>query len=85
MFYQKGFATILILVGIVILVSVAGGAYFFGTTKNSSPKIQNQTVSQASKPVPSSTSSSDETRNWKTYTDPNKIFSFRYPPNFVVR
>lgn len=41
---QKGFAPIFILIGIVILVAVGGGAYYFEKSQISKPQPQNQTV-----------------------------------------
>lgn len=37
---------------------------------------------QQSQVTPSPSASPDVTANWKTYNDPNKQFSFKYPPNF---
>lgn len=42
---QKGFAPILVLVGIVVVMSISGGAYYFGTLKNN-PQSKNQVISQ---------------------------------------
>ena len=77
---QKGFTLILILVGIVIIASVAGGAYYFGKSQMSKPQPPNPMVtSQTPQPTPSPT---NEIVNWKTYT--NKKLSFRYPPDWEV-
>lgn len=53
---QKGFTPILIALGIVLILIVAGGAYYFGTIKNKpQSQIQNQVVTSATV-QPSSTS-----------------------------
>lgn len=86
---QKGFSVILILVAVVILVAIAGGAFFLG--RQTSPA---QTISSPS-PVPSqqvpvetpkqvSPSPVDETANWKTYTSTNANFSFKYPSEWPL-
>lgn len=52
---QKGFTAVYILIGFFVLVVVAGGAYWFGTSKNSTNSTQNQQVTTAAQPNPSST------------------------------
>lgn len=54
---QKGFAPILVLVGIVIIIGIAAGAYYFGKSQPPKTQTQNQVVvSQTPQPtiVPSS-------------------------------
>ena len=41
---QKGFAPILVLVGILVIVAVAGGAYYFGKSQAPESQTQNQIV-----------------------------------------
>lgn len=81
---QKG--QIQILIGILILVIVAGGAYFLG---KSNVKPSTPVVSQTSQPTPSLTPDASpaptgarETANWKTYTDSANGFLFKYPNNW---
>lgn len=88
---QKGFAPILIILGIVLLLGVAGGAYYFGqvsvkvpTSPSQTPVPTSQTSISPTQPVVKTTVSPtptvvDETANWKTYTG-NK-YSFKYPAN----
>lgn len=65
---QKGFAPILILVGILVALALAGGVYFFG--KSQVAKLQNPVVvSQTPQATPTPSSTSDETASWKTYTN----------------
>ena len=71
---QKGLGAIYILVGVLILGLVAGGAYYFG--KSSTPKSSpTPIVSQ----TPSPSSTPDETANWKTYTNNNLGYSLKLP------
>lgn len=88
---QKGFAPILILVGILVIVGIAGGAYYFG--KSAAPKPQNPVVSQISQPTSVTSSipanspvptSVGEAANWKTYKSDNYGYSFRYPSSFWI-
>lgn len=41
---QKGFAPILILIGILVIMAVASGAYYFGKSQTPKPQIQNPVV-----------------------------------------
>ncbi|MBI2330215.1 hypothetical protein HYU94_02410 [Candidatus Daviesbacteria bacterium] len=63
---QKGFTLILVIIGILVLAAVAGGAYYFGKSQISQP-----TITPASSP--------DETANWKTYTNTEYGYLVRYP------
>lgn len=54
---QKGFAPIFILIGIVVLVGILGGAYYIGTQTTAKP-FQNPVVSQTPESSPTSSSSS---------------------------
>lgn len=82
---QKGFAPILILVGILIIAAVAGGAYFLGkqATPKTSQSLQPITTSQPS-PIPDEIASSDPSvANWRTYTNIKYGFSFKYPDEYL--
>lgn len=81
---QKGFSVILILVGIVLVVVMVGGAYYLGTKNN---KSQNSVVTPNSSSSPTSTPSVDsqvtptptptvvsqtlDTTQWLTYKSPS--------------
>jgi hypothetical protein len=65
---QKGFAPILIVV--LIALVVGGGAYYLGTKKSSLPTF-------SSSKIPSTIF--DETANWKTYTNTKFGYSLKYP------
>ncbi len=76
---QKGFAPVLVILGLVVILGIAGGAYYLGTIKNKS-QPQNPTVTSQtpSSPIP------NETTNWKTYTNIKSGFSFKYPSGFTL-
>lgn len=77
---QKGFAPILILVGILIIMVVAGGAFYFGRQTTPKPQTQNPVVTSTPQPSPSP----DETSNWKTYTNTKNGYSFKYPSDWSI-
>ncbi len=87
---QRGFSAILILVGVLIMAAVAGGAYYFGRQTVSNPQPQNPVVVSQT-PQPTSVSqatpipSPDQTTNWKTYTNTKYGYSFKYPPERVIK
>lgn len=76
---QKGFAVGYVLAGILVLFAVVGGVYYLGATKSAVPKVQEQAVSQTLKPT-----ATDETANWKTFSNSRYNFSFNYPANWTV-
>jgi hypothetical protein len=97
---QKGFSPIFIVLGIVLLLGIAGGVYFFGKTaylKLNCPfgiVVNNECGwnwtpppslwQPSSSPTPSITPKVDETANWKTYTNTKYKFEFRYPNYWKV-
>lgn len=90
---QKGFFPIVAGM-IVLLIVVAGGAYYLGTQKNkpslpSIPQSNQLTVSptESSQYLPSTTNpspSSDTMVNWKSYISTKAKYSFRYPPEWPL-
>lgn len=85
---QKGFAPLIIILGILVTVIIAGGIFYLGRV--TTPKIQPQTSVVTSTPQPTSvpqatpSQSPDETSNWKTYTNNALGFSIKYPANILV-
>lgn len=74
---QKGFANIILVIVIVILVGAVG---YFAFVKKSEPIAQQSTPT----PVATQTKTSvptpkDETVNWKTYSNQTLGFSIKYP------
>ncbi len=91
---QRGFAPIIILVGILVIIVIAGGAYYFGksqavkpeaTSSSPNPVATSQppqpTAVFQTTPVPSPSSTVD-TSNWKTIQYETHIY-FKYPQNWV--
>ena len=83
---QKGFVELLI-IGIVLLLAVAGGAYYFGTQKSQAPVTSSPSpiaqVSLLPTPIPDETANPDSIgANWKTYTDSKYNYSINYPPDW---
>lgn len=95
---QKGFAPILIILGIVLLLGAVGGAYYFGqssvkpsTSVSQTPVSNSQTsISPTQSPAKTTISPTptsvptvvDETVSWKTYVNTKYGFSFKYPQGF---
>lgn len=76
---QKG-SIQLIVIGIVVLVIVAAGAFYLGK-QVSTPKPQSQTsTTQPTISQPSPSPTPDETANWKTYTNQGLGFTIKYLP-----
>ncbi|MBI2597382.1 hypothetical protein HYW41_04455 [Candidatus Daviesbacteria bacterium] len=87
---QKGSALIFLLVGVLVII-VAGGAFYLGKLtlrQNSSgqttPKPSSVTAVQPTPQTTPVSSPSDETANWKTYTDTQLGFSLKYPEGWIV-
>lgn len=81
---QRGFVGIILLV--VLVAAVAAGGYFLGTQRGGLPTIfQSPMLS----PTPLSsevlTKEGDPTTNWKTYTNTERKFTFRYPGSLSLR
>ncbi|MDD2822705.1 MAG: hypothetical protein PHQ59_01355 [Candidatus Daviesbacteria bacterium] len=79
MLKEKGFAPIIIILGIVLFLGIVGGVYYF--SKNSSSAIKNNPVNT---PTPTATLKVDETTNWKTYTNTEYGYSIKYPENISL-
>ena len=76
---QKGFTPIIILIGILIVALIGSGAYYLGNKKAPLPSPSPVSVQ------PSSTSSSsDETLNWKTYKNDKYGIEFQYPDSWML-
>lgn len=76
---QKGFSAIIILVAVLIILAVVGGAYYLG--RQTTPKSQSQSPVVTSQLSSSPSPTSNETVNWKTYTNKKYHLAFNYPPN----
>lgn len=76
---QKGFAPIILLIGVLVITLAAGGAYYYYQSKQklstySPPTPTNNTVQTTPSPTP------NPTANWETYE--NAYYSFKYPDDW---
>jgi hypothetical protein len=77
---QRGFAAILFLIGLAIVLLLGGGLYY--VVQPSLLKVSNSIQSSP----PSKTSSlTDETFEWETYRDTQYRYSFKYPKNWTYK
>lgn len=82
--HQKGFANIVMVLAIVILVGVAG--YFVFVNKSEPVAQQTPTPTQTQKPtLPTPTPTPNPTANWKTYTNTEYGLELKYPPTWNVQ
>ncbi len=79
---QKGSVSTFFLVGVLVLLLVIIGVYFFGKFRGLSIRTQtipkNDSLQSVVEPMPIV----DETANWKIYTAKNNEFSFKYPADW---
>jgi hypothetical protein len=72
----------LIIVGIILILVLVGGAYFLGQksalTTQAPKTAQNSQISHQA----TSTPTPDPTAGWKTFS--NQYYSFKYPPNWEI-
>lgn len=81
---KKGFGSMLLVVGLVVVLLVLGGAYYF-VNKSSSSTVSSSIVQAPASPIVSPSPTLDETANWKTYTNNEYHFSFKYPPELTLQ
>lgn len=92
---EKGFAPILILVGIIVILGIIGGVYYLSINRTSKPaqtqdSIVNQSISQ---PTPKPSIGSQKiillSNAWnlgtKTYSNPKTSITFEYPLYFEAK
>lgn len=90
---QKGFVPILILLGVLVIAGLVGGAFYLGKSANlqktaPGPVITPQTQTPSPKvsalPLQTLTPITDETTTWKTYTNSKIGFEIKYPPDIDI-
>ena len=74
---NKGFAAPLVLLAVGLIIGVAGAVSFSQLKPKPSPISQSQTTQTSPAPTPAPT---DETTNWKTYTNTQYRWTIKYPP-----
>lgn len=82
---QKGFAIPLILVGMLVVGLVIGGAIYL--SRSTIPKQSSTQVTSPSPAADASRESTDsaETTNWKTYRNNELKIEFKYPTNMNLK
>ncbi len=87
---QKGQVIIFLLVGILVITAVGGAYYLYKSTSlkpSTTPTIASQTPRPPLTPFSSDTNppltGSIETANWKTYTNQQAGYSFKYPLEWI--
>lgn len=80
--HQKGFANIILVVVIVVLVGVVG---YFTFVKKSEPIAQQPTPTptQTKTPVSPTPTPKDETASWQTYNSAKSEFSINVPKSWI--
>lgn len=81
---EKGFAPIILLVGVLVVGVLVGGVYYWQKSQvlqlePTTPPILTPTKQPVNLPQV------DETANWKTFTDVGLNISFKYPPNWELK
>ena len=79
---QKGFANIVLVVVIVLIVGAVG--YFAFVKKSARLAEQTQTTTQTNNSVSPIPTQKDETANWKTYSNSKYNFSLKYPNGWTI-
>lgn len=95
---QKGFALPLLLIGILLLVGVGGGAYYLGTQRSTvTSHPQQKACTQEAKQCPDGSYVSrtgpncefaecpNDLINWRSYTNLENTFSINYPGTWLLR
>lgn len=81
---QKGSVWIVIFVIVLMTLAIGGGLYWAQTiNKKVSPDAAVVHLKQISD-VEKIADQTQDISNWKTYSDPQKIYSFQYPSNWEV-
>lgn len=86
---QRGFAPILVILGVSIVVVISGGAYYLSRQSKVTPTqlfiSSPLPTNSGSLPQKASTDSSlINVKDWKVYHDPKGLFSLKYPPNAAI-
>ena len=78
---QKGNTLIFPLIGVLVLV---GGAFYLGRQTTPKPSPNPVVTSQTPQPTPTPFPSTDETANWKSFTNTKYGYSIKYPPDKFI-
>lgn len=89
---QKGFAPLLIIVGVLVAAGLLAGGYYLGakkaptlqqTVNNQNPVVVGSTGISSGKPTPETKPDTVDTSNWKTYTNTQGGFRINYPSDLI--
>jgi hypothetical protein len=83
---------LLIVLGFIVLLGVAGGSYYLGMKQRSSAIVVSNrkmistspTLATTNTPTNNPTPTSSPSANWQTYTSPSHTFSIKYPSIFYL-
>lgn len=78
---QKGVSPLVIVLGIVVILGVASGINYLIFQKG---PIQQDTVTQSTGIITTTSPTSNETANWKIYTNNIGAFTLKYPSSWVL-
>src|SRR3989344_6441471 len=83
---KKGFALPVVLVGIIVVVVAGVIIYFLKKIIDlpGYPPQQPLQISQATPPAQQSSPTTDETADWKTYSNTQLGIEFKYPPEYQI-
>lgn len=89
---QKGFSPLFIILGIILVIGIAGGAYYLGRqnifkSQSQNPMVTTKPISTPSvQPTPTNASLSAiiDTSNWKKFTSKTEGFTLLYPPEWII-
>ncbi|MDD2822686.1 MAG: hypothetical protein PHQ59_01260 [Candidatus Daviesbacteria bacterium] len=84
---QKGFALILIILGVALILGIAGGVYYLGQVSVKLPTFQTS-VSSTKTPAKTTSNSTplvDGAANWKTYQNSKLGIEFMYPSDYTIQ
>jgi hypothetical protein len=68
-----------VLLGLVLIVILLSGAYVLGKNQNVNQKPTSKTPVTTQTATSTPTPTPDLTTTWRTYTDPNGVYSLKYP------
>lgn len=77
---------IIVFLLVIILICITGiGGYYLGIQRSKEAKQNNSNLNQTpTAKLVAPTISQISIRTWKTYTDPNKLYSFQYPEDYSL-
>lgn len=78
---QNGFAPIVIILVVVVVLGIIGGIYYL---KSQKVTTKQNTATQSTNITDTTSPTSEETANWKVYTNNTGVFTLKYPSSWVL-